>query len=181
MSPALFRKVVRWIGMLVLAHIVGWIIYNMLFADTVASLIADGDRAAIRIMVVYNIIYDALFVAFCLKFNLSYDDKNLGKEIKEDVRSNSFSVIGYFKTQMLREHLFKLGVFALFQIPHVILLSVFRLSLPFYAMDVGCYMVVGYSPFGWLLNTLMFAVIFTLVVLLYLLIVKKDVQKNMMI
>lgn len=185
MNRDLFRKAVRWFGMLILAHFVGMLIFGMLFANSVAILTEESNPTAIWIVVIYNAVFDALFVAFCLKFKLSYDNKDRWREIRQSVKANTFSVINYFKTEMLKEHLVKTGVFALFQLPLVIFTSFFGLSMlypttleQFYIMDAGCYMFAPISLLGWLLNTLLFSAVFTSVVLMYLLIIKKDAKKN---
>ena len=181
MNRDLFRKAVRWFGLLLLAHIVSMIIYNITIADTVAIMVKEGDVGAVGLILIFDVIFDALFVALCLRFSLSYDDKDIGKEIKDDVKNGTFSVIEYFKTQMLKEHLVKTGVFALFQLPFVICFGFWKLMLPFYAMDLGGYMLTGSSLLGWLLNTLIFAIVFSLTVLISLVITKRDIKKNMII
>lgn len=181
MTPSFFRKTVKWSGLLLLAHIVSWFIYDMALASTVVSLLAEGDLTAVAIVIIYDVIFDAAFVTLCLKFKLSYDNIDIGKEIKENVRSNDFSVIDYFKTNMLKEHLIKIGVVALFQIPLVIFYAAFKMLLSFYAMDWSGYLLCGSALLGWLLSTLIFAIVFTAVVLIFLLLTKKDVQNNMLI
>ena len=73
----------------------------------------------------------------------------------------------------------------MFQIPFLIFYAAFGMSLTqplvfetFYVMDAGSYLLTGSAILGVLLNTLVFALIYTGIRLLFVFITKKDVEQD---
>lgn len=186
MDRNLFKSMVKWLGILILAHIASMLIFGIVFSGSIGYLYEDEPTRAKIFVVIYNIVFDAIFVALCSKLESSYVEYR--KTMKESLKNNSFSVLGHFKTAFFKEHIIKIAIFMAFQIPFVIFFSLFGISLQypivfeqFYYMDAGCYMLTGSAILGWLLNTIIFGVIFTLIRLLFIIITKKDVEKDIII
>lgn len=183
MDRNLFRKNVKWLGLLIIAHVVAMIIFGLAFSSSLAHMSEDQPTRAKILVLAYNIVFDTLFVLIFSKGEMSYIEYR--KSIKEAIKTKSFTVLKHFKTVMLKEHLSKLGVFMAFQIPFVIFFSILGLSLQnpsifeqFYYMDAGCYILTNSAILGWILNTLLFGFICTLVRILLVFLTKKDLEKD---
>ncbi len=183
MKRELFRKAVRWFGALIAAHLVSMILFGIALSGSIAYMIVELPTRAKVIILIYNIVFDALFVLLCQKITSS--DVSYRKSIRDAIKANTFSVIDYFKTDLLKEHLVKIGVFMAFQIPFVIFFAIFGLAvqLPttfeeFYFMDAATYLITNSAIFGWILNTILFGIVFTLVRLLSLQHTKKELQQD---
>ena len=104
--------------MLIIVHVVSMIIFGLAFSSSVAYMSEDQPTRAKFFVLVYNIVFDALFVVIFSKGEMSFVEYR--KSIKASIKDNSFTVLNHFKTVMLKEHLAKLVVFMVFQIPFVI-------------------------------------------------------------
>ena len=187
MDRELFRKCVRWFGLVVIAHFVAMIFYGLIFSDGIARMIENGDPKVSGFLFWYNVFFDVLFVALCLKFGLTFDDRAHRNSIKDRIKNGELSAIKCFKEIMLKEYLFKTGVFAAIQLPFLLFVTIWELSLlyptpfeRFYVMDAGSYMLVGIPILGWLLNTVMFAAVFFVMLMLYISIIQKDIKRELM-
>lgn len=183
MKQRLFKKSVNWLGLLIIAHIVSMIIFGLAFSSSVAYMSEDQPTRAKILVLLYNIIFDVLFVSLFSKFETSYTE--FRKSVKDSIKEGSFSVLKYFKTVMLKEHLIKIGIFMAFQIPFVIFFSIWGVSLQipimfeqFYYMDAGFYILTNSAILGWLLNTLLFGIICTLVRIFFVFLTKRYVEKE---
>lgn len=184
MDKNLFKTLVKWFGILILAHLASMLIFGLLLSSAIGELYDDEPIKAKLCVVAYNIVFDVALIVFCAKAESSYVDYR--KSLKEALKLGNFSVINYFKTVFLKEHLFKIAIFTALQIPFVIFFAIFGVSLQypilleqFYYMDAGCYMLTGSAILGWLLNTILFGVIFTLIRALFIIISKKEIKKDM--
>ena len=187
MNRELFRRCVRWFGLVLIAHLVAMIFYGILFSDSIARLIEEGDPKAAAFVFWYNVFFDIFFVVICLKFGLSFDDRDHRNVIKESIKNGELSPLRCFKTLMLKEYAFKTGVFAVIQLPFLIFVAIWGLSLQyptpferFYVMDAGGYMLLGIPILGWILNTLMFAAVFAVTILVYIIILQRDIKRELM-
>ena len=178
----LFRKGVKWVGLLILAHIASMILFGMVCSDSVAYMAEYLPDKAVRFVFTYNIIFYTVFLFILSKTESSYVEYR--KSIKTAMKEECFSVFKYFKTFMLREHLIKLGVFMAFQIPFVIFFSIWGISMivpiifeQFYYLDAGCYILTNSSILGWILNTILFGTIYTLVTLFVIFLTKRSIEK----
>lgn len=182
MKQNLFKKSVNWLGLLIIAHIASMIIFGIAFSSSVAYMSEDQPTRAKFLVFVYNIVFDVLFVLIFSKGEMSFVEYR--KAIKESIKDNSFTVLKYFKTVMLKEHLAKLGVFMAFQIPFVIFFSIWGLSLQvptmfeqFYYMDAGSYILTNSAILGWILNTVLFGIVCTIIRILFVSLTKRDLEK----
>ena len=172
---------VKWLGLLLLAHIAATLVFVMLFSRSIPDMSGDDPTRAHMTILVYDAVFSALFLTYKSKVDTSYIDYR--KSIKDDLRANSFSVIKYLEP---KEHLIKIAIFMAFQIPFVIFYSIWGMSLQhpiifeqFYIMDAGSYLVTDSAILGILLNTIMFGTVYSLIKTLFIIITKKNIQKDM--
>ncbi len=182
MSAATFRKAIKWLGILVIAHIVALIFFSLIMSGSVANLSEDYPLKANRTVLTYNIIFNVVFAFMYFKINTSFLDYR--KNFKETLRAENYSFSKYFKEEILKEQLVMSLVFALFQLPFVIFYSIFGMSLlypilleQFYIMDAGAYLVSGSGIVGLILNTVILTVVFLLVRLCIFMIMKKELER----
>lgn len=183
MNQQLFKKAVKWLGILIIAHIVSMIVFGLFFSGSLATMSEEEPMRAKVFVFVYNIIFDTLFVLLFSKIEMSYVEYR--KLMKDSIKAKNFSVLNYFRTVMLKEHIVKLGIFMALQIPFVVFFSIFGISLrlpimfeQFYYMDAGSYILTNSAILGWLLNTLVFGIICTLVRIFFVFLTKKDIEKD---
>lgn len=180
MSHELFRKLVKWFGIVILVHLVAMLFFGMVFSSTAAALQDEGDVAiANRMTFFFDIAVNLIFVIIYMKLSASFSDYN--KAIRDAMKDPSFSVIGYYKTAFLKYDLMKIAIFAVFQIPFVIFYAVAGYSFlhstlmdRLYLLDAGYYALTGSSILGFLFSVAVFAVAFVLVRLLMI----KSTKKN---
>ena len=186
MNRELFRKMVKWFGLLLLFHLMSMILFGVIFSSSVARMIDDKLQTRVNLTVlIYNI---AVFVIFSIvhsKIESSFSEYKKG--IKETVRANEFSALKYFKATFLKEHLIRLGIYFAFQLPFLVFCLIFGVELQyptmfeqFYITETGFYLVTGSALLGLLLNTVVFGIIFSLIRALFVFITKKDVEKDIM-
>ena len=184
MNRELFRTAVKWFGALILAHFVAMILFGIALSGSLAYMIVELPKRAKLILLIYNLAFDAIFVL--LYSRLETTSVAYRKSMKEAIRAGDFSIINYFKTDLLREHIVKIAVFMAIQLPLVIFFANFGFVLQlattfeeFYILDAASYLITNSALLGWILNTVLFAIVFTLVRLLLLHRTKKELEEDM--
>ena len=183
MSRTTFRKAINWLGILLIAHIASLIVFSLMMSGSVAEIsIYDLPRAN-RSVLTFGIAFDIAFAFLYYKLKTSFVDYQ--KNFKDTLRAEDYSFSKYFKEEILKEQIVMSVVFALFQIPFVIFYAIWGMSLlypilfeQFYIMDSGSYLISNSALIGWLLNTLVFTVIFLAVRLFFFAIMKKDIENK---
>ena len=183
MKQNMFKSAVKWLGIVILAHLASALLFGLFLSGSVGSLSVDEPAAAAGWVFGFNVVFDIVFAVLYCKIETSYVDYR--KALKEAVKESNISSIAYFKQNILKEHLIKCGVFLVFQLPFLIFYAAFGMSLTqplvfetFYVMDAGSYLLTGSAILGVLLNTLVFALIYTCVRLLFVFITRKDVEQD---
>ena len=183
MNQKLFKKGIKWIGVLIIAHIVSMIIFGIAFSGSFAYMSEELPMRAAVFVLLYDIVFYVLFVVLLSKIEMSYLEYR--KSMKEAIKAKTFSTVNYFKTVLLKEHLVKLGIFMAFQLPFVIFFSIWGLSLKlpimfeqFYYLDAGCYILTNSAIVGWILNTILFEVVHALVTILFVFLTKREIEKD---
>ena len=165
MSHELFRKTVKWVGILILAHLAAMILFAIIVAGSAESVAKDSPADAYGMVLTFDLIFYAIFVIFIGKLETSYAEyyRNLKNAMKEE----GFSLIGYYKQNFLKEQLVKAAAMSVFHLPFAVFYQLLGFSLTatttfeqFYILDAGFYGVAGSSILGFLLCTLVTAVIF---------------------
>ncbi len=186
MNRELYRTAVKWLGVLALAHLVSMIIFGIAFSGSIGYMFEEMPKRARLFVLMYDIIFDALFCALYFKFETA--DADYRRSIKNYLRENKFSMLKYFKTEVKKDHLAKLITFMVLQLPFVAFFALFGIEVyvptifeQFYYMDAAFYIITGSALLGLILNTLMFAVVCTLVRMLFIRLTKKYVEENMIV
>ena len=184
MEQRLFRKMVKWVGFLILAHIVSMIIFGLFISNSIVAMIEDEMvTRAKTVMMIFNVASFIVLSVVYSKIEASFVEYR--NPIKERVKSGEFSVLQYFKEVYLREHLISMSLYAAFQIPFCVFYAILGLDFKyptvfeqFYIMNAGPYFGTASAILGVLLNALLFGLIFTVVRILFIAITQKDVQKH---
>ena len=181
MNRELYRTAVKWLGILALAHLVSMIIFGIAFSGSIGFMFQEMPKRARFFVLMYDLIFDALFCALYLKFETA--DVDYRRSMRNYLKDNKFSMLKYFKSEIKKDHLVKIITFMLFQIPFAAFFVFFGIEVyvptifeQFYYMDAGLYIITGSALLGWILNTLLFAVVFTLVRMLFIRLTKKYVE-----
>lgn len=179
MDNKLFKKSVKWFFILVLAHIAGMIIFSIALSSSVASISDDYKLKANIIIFIFDIIFDICFSVLYFKIENSYVDYQ--RRLKELLRKHDFSIVRVFKQEFFKEHMVQLAIYAVLQIPFVIFFVIWGMSLTtplifeqFYVVDAGSYLVTNSAILGFLVNTFLFATVFSAARVIFIAILKKD-------
>ena len=180
----LFKKSIKWLGLLIVVHVVSMLIFGLAFSTMVAQMAEYEPIRAKLFVLIYNVIFDALFLAFWLNWETSYIDYR--KSLREFIRKEKFSIVNYFKKTILKETLIKMCIFLAFQIPFAIFFAVLGMALQyptmfdqFYIADAGFYLLTNSAILGIVLNTVLFSVIFTAITVVFTFKAKKEVEEDM--
>ena len=161
----MFKKVVQWLGIVILAHLAAMIIFAIVLAGSAEGLAKDSPADAYGAVLVFDIIFYSAFVFLVNRLETSYADYH--RNLKNAIKEEGFSIIGYYKQNFLKEKLIKVAVLGVFHIPFAVFYQMFGFSLTattgfeqFYILDAGFYGVAGSSVLGFLIGTLIAGVIY---------------------
>ena len=186
MNRELYRTSVKWLGILALAHLVSMIIFGVVFSGSIGYMFEEAPKKASTFVLMYDLVFDALFCALYFKFETS--DVDYRRSMRNYIKENKFSMLKYLKSEIKKDHLAKIITFMLFQIPFAAFVVFFGIEVyvptifeQFYYMDAGFYIITNSALFGIVLNTFSFAIIFTLVRMLFIRLTKKYVDEDMIV
>ena len=192
MTNALFRKLVKWFGWLIVAHILAMILFGMIFSGTVASMSLEEESVSAANMIVFwfDLAYVAVFFSCIIKFENSFlETRRVFKQnLKSDIHDGGMSEWDFIKKHYLKEHILRIAVYAVFQLPFLIFYLAWGLDLvyttgfeKFYIMSAGTYATIHSGILGYLLNVLMFAALLTGIRALAFILNKKKAEKDMIL
>ncbi len=184
MKKEIFRKCVKWGGILALAHVIAMFAYGLLLSNAVTYMWIDSPVRAMLTLIAFNIFVDAFLVALISKFETSYVEYRTS--IKEALRSGEFSIVSYFKEHILKETLLRMAVGVIFQIPYMIFFSIFGFAFggamgieQFYIMDSGFYLLTGSAILGVILKAIVFGIVNAGVSAIFVMLTRKSVEETM--
>ncbi len=177
-----FRKAIQWLGLIALMHAIAMAFYVCIMSAQILQMTNDAPLRAKMALLGFNAVFDILFLCYRSKVDTSYIDYR--KAMKDDVKAGTFSLKSHFD---VKEHAIRIGIFAAFQLPFVIIFALTKdlfLYVPiffskFYIMDAGFYLATGSALLGFLLNTLLFGAIYTVIKLLFILLTKRNMEKKL--
>jgi hypothetical protein len=165
MKPETFRTIVKWFGILIAANLVANLAYILLISRIIEPMWEDAPPAAGRTLLLFGVVFQVIMILFHTKIESSF--VSYRDDLYAAMKEPGFSIIGYYVKNYLTDHLIKAGMFALFSLP--LTASVAAQGLDFtqptilelyYIMSTGAYAVAGNAFVGFILNALLFAVLF---------------------
>ncbi len=170
---------VQWFGILVALHIVARLFFGFIISPMIVPIAEDFPDVANRNLFIFCIAVDLFLAIMFAKIETSFADYQ--KELKAAIKSPEFSIFRFYKEKHLIDHLTKIGIFAIFQIPFTISFALQGLVLTeptmlesFYIMDAGAYAITNSALLGFILNPLILGAIFAGIYLIALLLIKRD-------
>ena len=189
MTNEMFRRLVKWFGLVLLGHFVIMLIYNLFLASYVAQVSAQNYNEAKMTMLFFSMIIPP--IVLFIKEKISSSMIEYRRLLKLGMKEEGFSILEYFKKNFLKETLLEIGVYAVVQLPFVII-ALFRgagaailivLLQPFYMLEYGFYINtmfwIGNVPMlvlGWLVATLYFAAVYIGIKLLCMWMAKRSIE-----
>ena len=173
------KTLLRWLGVLLASHFVVNLLFSLIFFRIIVQMWEDYPDAGNRTLfffgaAIYLII--AIFNARVESSSYEYQDG-----LHEAMKQPGFSLIGYYKRNLLKNKLEPIVLSALLQLPLVISYALIGLKLDeltklerFYIMDAGAYAVTHNPILGLLLNILVFAALLILTSFIALVSAKRD-------
>lgn len=185
MNHKMFKKMVNWLGLVLLTHLISMFVYGFFFSNMVSQMYLDDYAGRANMLVlIYGIVIDVIFVSLISKAQTSYTEYR--KALKDSIKAGEFSIIGHLKAGLLKETLIKAGIYVALQIPYAIYYAVLGYSpnytlkiAQFYSMDVAFYMMTNIPIIAMILRAILFGVINILISLLFVLKTKKDIEEDM--
>lgn len=184
MKRALIKEGFKWFGILIIIHIAAMIIFGITISSTVISEAQMNPANAVRLIIIFDLIVLVIFALIISRIESSY--VGYRKTLKEKLREPEFSLIKHWKNEYLKFYFVKMCVFVVIQLPFVIFYSALGFSVgystifdKFYVLDAGFYVISGSPLIGLILNTIAFGAIYFIVSLLFMLIAKNSVKKEM--
>ena len=165
MDHALFKKTVNWLGVIILLHLAAMLLFGLFMASSVESIAKDAPGEAYSAVLVYDIVIYTAFALLYRKLETSYSDYR--RNIKNALKGHDFSWSKYYKENFLKIDLIRYCVLVAIQLPFALFYQILGLSLTaitpverFYIIDAGAYGITGSSILGFLLNSVLLAVIY---------------------
>ena len=187
MEKRLFRRMVKWFGILLLAHFLAMLVFGIILSTSVTQMVVEDELLgrAKRTVFIYDLVVFVIASIVYSSIEVSFNEHK--KMIKDAVREEGFDFREFLKATYLKDHLIRLGIYAAFQIPYLIFFAVWGAEFQypttfeqFYIMDTGAYALTGIAILGFLINILVFGTVFTLTRLLFIFLTKRDQEKNIM-
>jgi len=164
MKPETFRKAVKWLGVIILAHLAAMLIFAIVLAGSAESFAKDSPDYAYGIVETFDIIFYIAFIVLVNRLENSYSD--FDRNLKNAMKTEGFSILGYYRSSFFKDHMIKAAILVAFQIPFAIFYRVLGLSLTettafeqFYILDAGFYGASGSTLLGFLYCTVTVAAI----------------------
>ena len=165
MKPSFFRILVKWVGLLLVIHLVAMIAFGIVLSGIVGQMLGDpttvlrGKITFLAFDVIFFFI--AIFIYEKAEMSLAEYRRNLRNRLKED----GFSSLDYYKSESMRLHIWKLALVVVFQLPFALFFNSFGYVFDnitsfeqFYALDAGAYVATGSAILGILINAVLFGI-----------------------
>ena len=189
MSNQRFRHLVKWLGLVLLAHFVVMIVYNIFLKSYVAAVGSQNAGEAKLTMLFFSMIVPPIILAIKEKITSSMVEYR--RVLKLAMKEEGFSLIKYFKENFLTEMLWETGVYGLVQLPFILFIMIpnplvimlFMHMQPFYMLEYGFYVTTMFTAggipilfIGWILATLYFALVYIAIKFLFLALSKRSID-----
>ncbi len=183
MKRELFRKNVKWAGIVLLVHIGAMIVFGLFFSATLEKL-EDNEMIALAHRKAFwgDIELWTIFSVFYFKISSTFTEYR--RLIKEEMKKENYSLLRCYRENFFKEDLWKIAILAAFQIPFMVFFAIagvsYLVSTPidrFYILEAGFYGLCGSSIVGFLSSMAAFTVIFLLFRFLFLALTVRSIKK----
>ena len=183
MNRELFRKNVRWAGIVLLVHIGAIIVFGIFFSATLEKF-EDNDliNLAHQRALWGDLELWTIFSVFYFKISSTFTEYR--RLIKEEMKKENYSLLRCYRENFFKEDLWKIAILAAFQIPFMVFFAMAGISYlystpidKFYILEAGFYGVSGSSIIGLISSTLTFSLIYLAFRFLFLLITVRSIKK----
>lgn len=183
MKRELFRKNVKWAGIVLLVHIGAMIVFAIFVSSQLQRLeYNEFIMPAHFEALITSIVIWTIFSVFYFKISSTFTEYR--RLIKEEMKKENYSLIRCYRENFLKEDLWKIAILAAFQIPFMVFFAIagvsYLVSTPidrFYILEAGFYGLSGSSIVGFLSSMAVFTVVFLLFRLLFLALTVRSIRK----
>lgn len=182
-----FKDLVSWFLTSIIVHIFGTLVYLVAIYKIVTDYINDQYfYNAYTLIFLFGCIFQIGFYIYhtCMTFTESENKTVIKKSIKE----GTFTVLGHFKERYLKMTIYKVAIFSIFQLPVIICFPFFGINLQIFSfiggfniIEAGAYAVSGSIFLGYLINVLVSVISYTLIQIIAIYLIQKDIRKNAVI
>ncbi|MBE6611955.1 MAG: hypothetical protein E7632_05645 [Ruminococcaceae bacterium] len=180
MKTSTFRSLIKWFGILVVVHIISFFLFDFLLSGLILPMVEDEmTQTAYLLLYIYSIILHLVTAILYVKAETNFVEYQ--KSLKAAIKSPDFSLLRFYQENHLTDHLLRIAVFAIAQLPFTVsyalqgfVLDQMTMLECMFVMDVGAYALCGSVILGFLLNTLTFAIIHAGTYLVNLALFKRD-------
>lgn len=156
MNQALFKKMVHWLGLVLLFFAIGAIFKALFLQGMIVESLEHEDGAAKTITVLFALVFP---ITLCLNYGLHVGRESETRRLTvKQMDAADFDAKAFWKDEC-RINLYRVAIFLGAQIPMMIFCSVFAYSYDyqifleaFYAGTAGFYVLTPVAIFGWLLS-----------------------------
>jgi len=166
MKPSTFRSLIKWFAILAAAHIVALLLFDLLLYQLFipADDYIEDYNTVNRNLFIYTQCITIAMSMLMARIEMSYADYR--KALRHAAAEPGFSIIGYYKEHHLKNHLLRLALYTVYQLPFLISFTAqgfvhtnMTLLESAYIYDVGAYVMTGSAILGLLLNVVCFAIL----------------------
>ena len=156
MSQALFKKMVHWLGLVLLFFAIGALFKALFLQGMIADSLDHDDGVAKVITVLFALVFP---ITLCLNYGLHVGRESETRRLTvKQIEASNFDAKAFWKEEC-KLNLFRAAIFLGVQIPMMIFCSMFAYSYDyqifleaFYAGTAGFYLMTPVAILGWLLS-----------------------------
>ena len=165
MNQALFKKMVHWLGLVLLFLALGAIFKALFLQGMIVESLEHEDGAAKTITVLFALVFP---ITLCLNYGLHVGRESETRRLTvKQMDAADFDAKAFWKDEC-RINLYRAAIFLAVQLPMMIFCSMFAYSYDyqifleaFYAGTAGFYLLTPVAILGWLLSGIYLFVLLT--------------------
>ncbi len=153
-----------WLQLFIVHMLFSVVFYNVILARILTPMYEGDDMVPLFwFFCIYGLI---VLLGFCIYYSVTMTGEvSYSEALKAAMKESGFSVLGYFAQAFLRINLYRVGIFAVYQLPFMIFFAVYgfwpKYTTPLeaqYRLEAGTYALIGNWLLGFLVMTAIFAV-----------------------
>lgn len=174
----------KWLASLAIVHLLANIVYAILLAVMISDLLSDE-----LYQNAFNLIFwfgMAVIILYAIYYTVSIcKDVDIKNDIKAYMKENNFTTLRYFKDRCLKDAISRLGVYALWHIPLIVvcyamsmgpIISTFLGRI--WIVELGAVAVTGSVILGVLINLVVMFVAYSISLMVGINSLYKDIKEN---